>query len=277
VKPDDSAAAYVAIQRTYTNMAFPVEPDPPSVRFAADSTLFTAPWKSRARNKDDHLDLVYPGARGFVIAPDSTQHIAAARVGDLFSRLMGGWAEQNRRLLDGAVPSDAAFVRRRDVRARVAALAPVLMQSRSIGVRETAAGTIWIVDLYSASDSYPLSAAQSIGDERLKYRHHAATVYVNGMTGAVALVPDSTIDPIAKTWLAQHSGKYISPSIPPKIAQAMLAQPLLHDTMPVSTPDSTLRARITAIYNRMRMALDSGNFHAFGDAFDSLGAAVGVR
>jgi uncharacterized membrane protein (UPF0182 family) len=276
-KGDD--APYLTIQRIYTQMAFPSEATPPSVRFAADSVLLAAPWRIRAPERTGQPDVVYPGARGFLIQTDSQEYIMAPRVGNFFNRLMGAWVEQNPQLLSASVSSSAAFVRRRDVRDRVAALAPVFTQSRDIGIRQTAAGIVWIVDLYFTSASYPLSSAHQLGGELLKYRHHVATAYLNGMTGAVTIVPDlpdSTQDPVAKTWFMRHPGRYLSLSVPRDIAEAITpSQP--QASAPVALSDSAFRISVTNIYSRMRTALDSGNFRAFGDAFDSLGAAVGRR
>ena len=39
--------------------------------------------------------------------------------------------------------------------------------------------------------------------------------------------------------------------------------------------DSTFRAAVTRLYNRMRAALAAADLKAFGAAFDSLGALIG--
>jgi hypothetical protein len=189
---------------------------------------------------------------------------------------MSAWAEQDANVLEDNASPEAAFIWRRDLRDRVTAVAPIFAQSRAIGARSTSIGVVWIIDLYSTSDSYPLSAARQLGGDRLKYRRHAATAYVSGATGNVTIVRDSVPDPIAEAWFRMHPGTYLASAIPSAIVTPSLPT---RSQLPVETrsSDSAFRARIITIYDRMRTALDSGNFRAFGDAFDSLRAAVGAR
>jgi hypothetical protein len=220
---------------------------------------------------------VYPHAQGVAVEHDTAHLIRAPRVGNWVRRLMNAWAEQNPQLLQARLPEDAAFVRRRDVRDRVTSIAPIFQQSDAIGARLTPSGIFWIIDLYSTSDHYPLSEERESANARITYRHHAATAYVSGMTGGVSIVPDAALDPIARAWFTQHIGPYLTSSAPQEFRLPWVGK-VPHDSTPaVALPDSAFRTHLLNIYARMRTALDSGDFHAFADAFDSLGLAVGAN
>ena len=268
-------APYIATRRVYTDRAFPVEVNPPSIQFMADSAVLAAAPRMHIRGGGP--DIVHPGAQGVAIENDSEYLLRAPRLGTGVGRILLAWAEQNPRLFGDTLPPTAAIVRYRDVRERLALLAPIFVQSRAMGWRPTASGVQWIVDLYSTSDSYPLSDAQQVNGVRLTYRHHVATAYVNGMTGAVTIVLDRTADPVARAWFSEYGGDYLSPTAP-----AELNAPLPGASAPASTatPDSSglvFRAHVAAIYARMRAALEGGDLRSFAEAFDSLGAAVGMR
>ena len=272
---------YVTTQRLYTARAFPPEAPPLSTRFAADSSLIAAAPRLGVQGREPLLgsaypDVVYPGARGVIMEGDPAGIVRAPHISTTAQKVVYAWVEQNPRLARAVLPPQAVIVRRRDVRRRVSALAPIFLQSRQIGARPTVIGVVWIVDLYAASIHYPLSAERVLGGRRVNYTHHAATAYVSGTTGAVAIVPDSVPEPIARAWFASHPGAYLLTAMPREVAQSIATSPSSANA-PTAGSDSAFRANVIRLYTRMRAALDSGDFRAFGDAFDSLGATIGVR
>lgn len=261
---------YQDTRDAYTARAFPVEGVPPSARFAADPGLLANAARLEVRGAIPNL--IYPGARGAIVVPDPRHTLVAPRLGDGFPRLMHAWAEQNPRFFGGAAAASAAFVRERDVRERVRALAPIFAQSRQIGAVPTVAGVLWIVDLYSVSETYPLSASRESDNGRITYRHHAATAYVSGGTGMTRVVPDSVLEPIARAWFDGHPGQYLTRSLPLSMTAAPPI-PAQAAVQPVGG-DNGFHADVARIYARMRAALDSSDLRAFGAAFDSLGLIV---
>ncbi|MEO7218222.1 MAG: UPF0182 family protein [Gemmatimonadaceae bacterium] len=260
---------YAETRAGFTARAFPAEAIPPSVRFLADSGLLANAGEVQIRGGPP--DIVFPGAAGSAVVSDSQHIIAAPRLGSGLARLMHAWSEQNPHLLSGDLPAKSAFVRERDVRARVHALAPIFAMSGTIGAIPTSRGILWLVDLYSASETYPLSAPHQMYSTRLTYRHHAATAYVSGGTAATVIVPDSVLDPIARAWFSSNSGRYIVPKLP----SAMISPPpQAVKSGAVSQKDQLFHENVGRIYDRMRTALDSGNLRAFGSAFDSLGIII---
>jgi uncharacterized membrane protein (UPF0182 family) len=264
---------YAETRSDFEARAFPREPIPLSVRYIADSALLANAGQLQVRG--GLTDIVFPNAIGIAVAPDVPRIITAPRLGDGVTRLMHAWAEQNPRLMTDGIPSSAAFVRERDVRSRVSGLAPIFALSGTIGAIPTARGILWILDLYTISETYPLSAPRQIYGARITYRRHAATAYVSGGTAATIIVPDSVLDPVARAWFTNHPGRYIASRVPPEL----LSPPPVAPVVPSgSTPEDQLfRENVGRIYDRMRASLDSGNLRAFGSEFDSLGTVIRGR
>ncbi|HEY5085935.1 MAG TPA: UPF0182 family protein, partial [Gemmatimonadaceae bacterium] len=264
---------YADTRAEFDARAFPREPVVPSVRFLADSTLVANAGQIQIRGA--LTDIVFPNAMGAAVIPDVPRIIVAPRLGNGVARLMHAWSEQNPRLMSSEVRSSDAFVRERDIRSRVAAIAPVFTLSGTIGAIPTSRGVLWIIDLYTTSETYPLSSPRQFYKSRLTYRHHAATAYVSGGTAATIIVPDSVLDPVARAWFGSHPGRYIVPRVPPDL----LSPPPVAPVQPTgsSAQDQLFREDVRRIYERMRASLDSGNLRAFGSEFDSLGIVIRGR
>jgi len=260
---------YLDTRDIYTRAAFPAMEIPLSRRYeASPATLQDA---SHVGVRGSPLPtLVYPGALGTEIVTDPRHLVQAPRLGTGLTRWLNAWAMQNPAVIRASLSGDDAVLATRDLRERVARIAPTLAQSAQIGILPSAAGVVWIVDLYATSGSYPLSAARRLGARLVTYSHHAATAYVSGTTGSVVIVPDPALDPIARAWFASHPGSYISHVVP----AALTAAPPVAPVPAASGADSAFRARVTAAYDRMGAALRSGNLRAFGEAFDSLGRVI---
>ncbi|HEY8310745.1 MAG TPA: UPF0182 family protein, partial [Gemmatimonadaceae bacterium] len=122
-----SERPYTETRADFNARAFAPEPVTASVHFLADSTLLANAGQIQIRGA--LTDVVFPNALGAAIIPDVPRIISAPRLGTGFARLMHAWSEQNPRLLSSDIRSDDAFLRERDIRARIAALAPALGMS----------------------------------------------------------------------------------------------------------------------------------------------------
>ncbi|HEY7898742.1 MAG: UPF0182 family protein [Gemmatimonadales bacterium] len=273
--PANSAAEqpYMETRTGFNARAFPPETVPPSIRFLADSVLLANAGQVQIRGAPP--DIVFPNAAGSALVTDSGGLVEAPRLGEGLARLMHAWSEQNPHLLSGDLKPSDAFVRMRDVRSRVAAIAPIFATSGTIGAIPTSRGILWLVDLYVASETYPLSAPHQLYNSRITYRHHAATAYVSGGTAATVIVPDSVLDPVARAWFTSHPGRYLVPRVP----AALITPPPLQPVKPTtsSVQDQLFHESVGRIYDRMRAALDSGDLRTFGAAFDSLGLIIRGR
>lgn len=220
--------------------------------------------------------LVYPGARGLVVVSDPQLDVAGQHVGGGLSKLGYAWAYQSVDLLSDSVPHRARLIALRDVRARVHELAPIFTQAGIVEPMFHADTLYWKLELYIASSDYPLSRHFVLAGEERSYFRHAATALVNARTARVMIAADPTPDPISQAWMTAfpNSSDYRAPGI----ARELTASPWQPVATEISAPtDSTFRAAVTRLYNRMRAALAGGDLKAFGLAYDSLGALIGQR
>lgn len=184
--------------------------------------------------------LVHDSALAYLIVSDPRRRLPAPTLEPLRSRVAHAWSLQNVRLLVGDLPHPRpSILRRRDVHERVRAVAPFFAIGRSstpIVLRDT---LLWVVDLYSSSATFPLSARlQAAGEERA-YFLHAARAIVNGASGRVVLVADSLLDPIARTWVGRF---------PTLFTAASALAPDLRNQLPVAPDGSRARATAFAAY-----------------------------
>ncbi|MGQ0712377.1 MAG: UPF0182 family protein [Gemmatimonadaceae bacterium] len=148
--------------------------------------------------------VVYDGATGYVVVPDTLGTLAAPALSSTMSRLAHAWSLQNFRLLVSTPPSPSPrIVRRRGVRERVRALAPFFVQGRSVTPIARAGQLFWTLDLYATSANYPVSQHVALGGEEYSYVRHAATALVDAYTGRVTLVADETLDPVGASWVSR--------------------------------------------------------------------------
>ncbi len=169
--------------------------------------------------------LVAPGLDGHAVVYDRSGTIPGARLATLLSRISHAWSARDPRLLRrDTIGYPGVFVPYRDVRTRVAALAPVFAQS-AVSPLIFGKTLYWAVDLYSASDDYPLSQQLVAAGALRSYFRHAGTALVEGATGKVMIVSANRADPIARTWMALSPDLYVAASeVDPELV-AMLPPP----------------------------------------------------
>ncbi|MEP6766246.1 MAG: UPF0182 family protein, partial [Gemmatimonadaceae bacterium] len=184
--------------------------------------------------------LIAPRASGNRLVFDSTTRVVGARLESLSSRIAHAWATRDPRLLgqneNGGVPT---LVLWRDVRERVQRLAPIFAQGQDV-VPVLYDGTLfWAVELYSASDTYPLSQRWTFAGDIRSYFRHAATALVDSRTGRVRLVTVRSPDPVARTWM----------SIVPDLFVAVDKLPVgLAEQLPAPTDGADAQIRAFARY-----------------------------
>jgi hypothetical protein len=145
--------------------------------------------------------LVHDSAGGYRVISDSLGNVPSVEISSGVSMLAHAWSLQNLRILFADVPQPRpAIVRRRDLRDRLAALVPFFVQGTAVTPVAHDGQIFWLVDLYSASATYPLSLRQQLGGEENSYFQRAGTAFVEASTGKVTIRADSTPDPIARSW-----------------------------------------------------------------------------
>ena len=88
------------------------------------------------------------------------------------------------------------------------------------------------------------------------------------------MAADPSPDPIAQAWMTAfpNATDYRAPGIERELTTTPWA-PLAVDSVTAAS-DSSFRAQVTRLYNRMRAALAAADLKAFGIAYDSLGAII---
>jgi uncharacterized membrane protein (UPF0182 family) len=271
--------AYVSTRAAFTARAYNLPRDSTSTaptennRFAsfADSAKI-----ARVMTIAKDSALVYPGAYGAALVR-GVKNVAAPPLGGGFRRLASAWAEQRLDLLWNGAADDSHIARRRDVRDRVRALAPVFAQGSKVVPAYLGDTLTWVLELYSASRTYPLSKHYKLAGEERSYFRHSATALINSLTGRVTLVPDPAPDPIAMAWRARFPANIRAGA--PDILDALTATPRIQSSPyqpgTASATDSVFKSEVTRLYLRMRGALAAGDLKSFGAAYDSLGMLIG--
>ena len=174
---------------------------------------------------------VYDSAPAYSVLSDSSQRLVGVEMVSTRSRLAHAWALQNFRLLFGDLPLDRpTILQRRDVRDRVRTLAPFFVQGSEILPVVTDDSLYWALELYVASDDYPLAERFQILGAQRGYFQHAATALVHAASGRVRLALAVSPDPVTATWAARFPSLFVRPTALPAGLQAALP-PVLDGAM----------------------------------------------
>jgi hypothetical protein len=99
------------------------------------------------------------------------------------------------------VTSTSRLLMRRNVRTRLATLAPFLTFDRDPYIVVGADGRLkWIVDAYTSSDTYPYSAHFNLGNDQVNYIRNSVKAVVDAYDGTTTLYVFDNQDPIIAAW-----------------------------------------------------------------------------
>jgi uncharacterized membrane protein (UPF0182 family) len=99
------------------------------------------------------------------------------------------------------VHADSRLLMRRNVRDRVAALAPFLSFDRDPYIVVGDDGRLsWVIDAFTSSDTYPYSAHNSLGSESVNYMRNSVKVVVDAYDGTTTFYVFDSEDPIISAW-----------------------------------------------------------------------------
>lgn len=190
--------------------------------------------------------LVGPGVQGArLLDAAEAPAVQGTPLRTVASRIAHAWALRNASLL-GADTAAAVplLVTHRDVRDRVARLAPIFVQGDDVLPLRDGGRLYWVLHLYSASDRYPLSQRWMVAGGAYAYFKLAATALVDANSGRVQLVATARPDAIAKSWMSRW----------PSLFTAMSALPgSLAAQLPPATDGAVTQVRTFARYGS-RMA-----------------------
>lgn len=171
--------------------------------------------------------LVAPGLGGYRLVANQLGTIGSP-LRSVGMRIAHAWDARDPSLLrrDTMPGASPRLVSHRDVRDRVARLAPMFAQADAVIPIAFDGSIVWAVNLYSASDRYPLSQRWVIAGQERSYFRFTATALVDATSGRVRFVPGDRLDPIAKVWLPFVSSMVVSATDLPAQLSAQLPPPI---------------------------------------------------
>jgi hypothetical protein len=164
--------------------------------------------------------LVGPGLRGArLIDAEHARGVRGVSLASLRSRIAHAWALRDLSLLEADTTAvEPLLVTHRDVRDRVARLAPIFVQGNEVLPLWHAGRLYWTLQLYSASDRYPLSQQWQLASGVYSYFRLAATAVVEASSGRVRLVAAPRPDAPTRTWIARLPSLFAPPGeLPPQL------------------------------------------------------------
>src|SRR5450631_2087847 len=99
------------------------------------------------------------------------------------------------------VTPESRLLMRRNVRDRVAALAPFLTFDQDPYIVIGADGRLsWVIDAFTSSDSYPYSAHNSVDGEQVNYMRNSVKAVIDAYDGTTTFYVFDNEDPIIAAW-----------------------------------------------------------------------------
>ena len=167
--------------------------------------------------------LVYPGATTYDVIADSSRRIVGVPIDSRLSRIAHAWSLQSPQFVAGHLAGPRpTLVDIRDVRERLDRLVPFFVQGRTVSPMVVADTIYWAVELYAASNWYPLSVRIPVDGEDWRYYQHAAVAVVDGYSGDVIIVPDDQLDPLASVWVHRFQSLFTTATALPAGIRDML-------------------------------------------------------
>lgn len=200
--------------------------------------------------------IVDPNAEGFQQA-DGEPGVAGVdfptgiQVSSALRRLALAWRFQDANILfSNEVNSDSRFVHRRQVHNRVQAVAPFLSFPEAPFPVVDGGRVLWIVEGYSTSPHFPLSARQPwVGRQGVTWVRNSVKVVVDGVTGEMAFYRTTEPDPLADAVSRAFPGLFQSLEDAPNSVQDHLRYPrVLMD----------LQSRVLTLYHQQTAPLFHG-------------------
>jgi uncharacterized membrane protein (UPF0182 family) len=114
------------------------------------------------------------------------------------------------------ITAQSRLLMRRNVRARVAALAPFLTFDSDPYIVVGDDGRLyWIIDAFTSSGTYPYSAEENLGDGSINYIRNSVKAVIDAYNGTVTFYVFDENDPIISTWRAIFPGMFRDASAMP--------------------------------------------------------------
>ena len=126
------------------------------------------------------------------------------------------------------ISAQSSLLMRRNVDARVAALAPFLTFDRDPYIVVGEDGRLyWIIDGYTSSATYPYSAASDLNGQAVNYIRNSVKAVVDAYNGTVTFYVFDATDPVLAAWRGVYPGLFKDASAMPASLCAHVRYPEL--------------------------------------------------
>jgi uncharacterized membrane protein (UPF0182 family) len=126
------------------------------------------------------------------------------------------------------ITPQSRLLMRRDVRARVSALAPFLTFDSDPYIVVGGDGRLyWIIDAFTSSDTYPYSTHTGLGDGSVNYMRNSVKAVIDAYNGTVTFYVFDHEDPIIAAWREIYPGMFKDESAMPAWLRAHVRYPKL--------------------------------------------------
>jgi uncharacterized protein len=126
------------------------------------------------------------------------------------------------------ITAQSRLLMRRNVRVRVAALAPFLTFDNDPYIVVGDDGRLyWIIDGFTSSDTYPYSAHANLGDQELNYMRNSVKAVIDAYDGSTTFYVFDSADPIIEAWRSIFPGLFRDASTMPPWLRAHVRYPEL--------------------------------------------------
>ena len=124
------------------------------------------------------------------------------------------------------ITATSRLLMRRNVRARIEALAPFLTFDRDPYIVVGDDGRLeWIIDAYTSSSTYPYSAAANLDDQSVNYARNSVKAVVDAYNGTVTFYVFDSADPVLAAWRGIYPGLFKDASAMPAWLRAHVRYP----------------------------------------------------
>lgn len=149
----------------------------------------------------DGYVVVIPGRDGQLTGEAGVDYPRGIPLSSFIRLLAFAWRFGDETLLFAReITPDSRLVFRRPVRERVREIAPFILWDSDPVPVIFEGRIVWLLDGYTASDSYPLARQTALGRTRTRYLRNSVKAAVDAVTGAVALYRMDAEDPILATY-----------------------------------------------------------------------------
>ncbi len=149
-------------------------------------------------------------------------------IGGFFRRLLIAWelGDSGKLPFSDAVTPDSRVLMRRNIRERVAALAPFLIYDADPYIVINSEGRlVWLMDAFTESSNYPYSRHHDAGGRSVNYIRNSVKVTVDAYNGNVSFYIFDPTDPLIQTYRAAFPALFQDAAAMPADLRAHIRYP----------------------------------------------------